>query len=92
MQVTPYCCCPKSTSGELATLALRGGSFDFLADEPNLIKLYLQQRGDRNSWNGTSRGEFDSNEASFSEEVCSKVMYSFDDILVFFQFPFKTLN
>ena len=24
------------TTGELATLALRGGSFDFLADEPDL--------------------------------------------------------
>ena len=46
---------------------------EILADEPNLIKLYLQQRGDRNSWNGTSRGEFDSNEASFSEDACSKV-------------------
>ena len=40
------------------------------SEEPNLIKLYLQQRGDRNSWNGTSRGDIcDSSEASFSEEV-----------------------
>ena len=41
-----------------------------VSEEPNLIKLYLQQRGDRNSWNGTSRGDiYDSSEASFSEEV-----------------------
>lgn len=26
-------------TGELATLALRGGSFDFLADEPDLYSL-----------------------------------------------------
>lgn len=27
------------TTGELTTLALRGGSFDFLADEPELYSL-----------------------------------------------------
>merc|ERR550532_3161182 len=38
---------------------------EILSDEPNLIKLYLQQRGDRNSWNGTSRCDYyDSNETS----------------------------
>ena len=43
---------------------------EVVSEEPNLIKLYLQQRGDRNSWNGTSRGDIcDSGEASFSEEV-----------------------
>ena len=43
---------------------------EIVSEEPNLIKLYLQQRGDRNSWNGTSRGDIgESREASFSEEV-----------------------
>merc|ERR1719507_698849 len=38
---------------------------EILSYEPNLIKLYLQQRGDRNSWNGTPRCEYyDSNETS----------------------------
>jgi len=43
---------------------------EILSEEPNLIKLYLQQRGDRNSWNGVSRASdvSDSNEASYSEE------------------------
>ena len=45
---------------------------EIVSEEPNLIKLYLQQRGDRNSWNGTSRGDIcDSGEASYSEEVFS---------------------
>ena len=45
---------------------------EILSEEPNLIKLYLQQRGDRNSWNGTSRGDmYESSEASYSEEVFS---------------------
>ena len=38
-----------------------------MAEEPNLIKLYLAQRGDRNSWNGTSRDLYESGEGSFSE-------------------------
>ena len=43
---------------------------EIVSEEPSLIKLYLQQRGDRNSWNGTSRGDIShSGEASFSEEV-----------------------
>jgi len=42
---------------------------EILSDEPNLIKLYLQQRGDRNSWNGTSRCDYyDSNETSREDE------------------------
>ena len=42
---------------------------EILSDEPNLIKLYLQQRGDRNSWNGTSRCDYyESNETSREDE------------------------
>merc|ERR1719323_2934796 len=42
---------------------------EILSDEPNLIKLYLQQRGDRNSWNGTSKCDYyDSNETSREDE------------------------
>ena len=42
---------------------------EILSDEPSLIKLYLQQRGDRNSWNGTSRTDYyDSNETSRDDE------------------------
>ena len=45
---------------------------EILSDEPSLIKLYLQQRGDRNSWNGTSRGDIcESVGASAEEEVFS---------------------
>ena len=57
---------------------------EIVSEEPNLIKLYLQQRGDRNSWNGTSRGDIgDSREASFSEEVFSnKVSCSRQDFTV----------
>ena len=45
---------------------------EILSDEPSLIKLYLQQRGDRNSWNGTSRGDIcESGGASAEEEVFS---------------------
>lgn len=43
---------------------------EILSDEPSLIKLYLQQRGDRNSWNGTPRCDFyDSNETSRENEA-----------------------
>ena len=64
---------------------------EILSEEPNLIKLYLQQRGDRNSWNGTSRGDmYESSEASYSEEVFSnKVIdtvwsrYSYNMTLIF---------
>merc|ERR1719394_2016840 len=46
---------------------------EILCDEPNLIKLYLQQRGDRNSWNGTSKCDYyDSNEASRDEDAFAK--------------------
>ena len=40
---------------------------EILGEEPNLIKLYLAQRGDRSSWNGPSRDLCESGEASFSE-------------------------
>ena len=45
---------------------------EIMADEPNLIKLYLAQRGDRNSWNGTSRDLYESGEGSFSESEPTK--------------------
>ena len=46
---------------------------EIMGEEPNLIKLYLAQRGDRNSWNGTSRDLCESGEGSFSEEPMKKV-------------------
>ena len=47
---------------------------EIMGEEPNLIKLYLAQRGDRNSWNGTSRDLYESGEGSFSEsELMKKV-------------------
>merc|ERR1719186_2445087 len=46
---------------------------EILSDEPNLIKLYLQQRGDRNSWNGTSRCDYyESSDTSFSDDAFVK--------------------
>ena len=56
------------------------------SEEPSLIALYLQQRerGDRNSWNGTSRPDIcDSSEASFSEEVFNnKVSWNRQDFTI----------
>ena len=50
---------------------------EILGEEPNLIKLYLQQRGDRNSWNGhsLSQGDTSETEGSYSEEPGNKVSH-----------------
>ena len=54
---------------------------EILSDEPSLIKLYLQQRGDRNSWNGTSKGdigewsEASGEEQAFNNKVSSQVIW-----------------
>ena len=54
---------------------------EIMGEEPNLIKLYLAQRGDRNSWNGTSRDLYESGEGSFSEsepmKKVGKVLFAF---------------
>ena len=75
---------------------------EILGEEPNLIKLYLQQRGDRNSWNGTgnslSRGDTSETsepaDASYSEDVftnkvssCLQIRLKYPQSLkIFFRF------
>jgi len=44
---------------------------EIMSEEPNLIKLYLQQRGDRNSWNGTTRELSESGDGG-GEDITAK--------------------